>query len=164
MSKRLGFILVTLLIVPMLLTACDSKSPEKAEDYLNAVLKGDVPAAQALACDEEFAAKTEALSNAYSNRFDGMVIDKDTVDLKFDIGKGMNNKEIIVTGSFLYVLAQENEQEVAEEVDTAIEIKYELSGEEETRIVLIMEQDGDDWCVTGESEFGRIESRLAEAE
>ncbi|WP_119067434.1 hypothetical protein [Aggregatilinea lenta] len=143
MSKRFGLILAALLIVPMLLSACGSESRDTAEDYVDALLKGDAATAQKYACDS-FQDQTAALAEQYGAQ---NVHEK---DLKFDIGKGNNQEEIIVTGS--YLIGPEND---ADEVEMASAVRTVGSDDSrDTRIVLWMQEDGDDWCVSDRSEFG----------
>jgi len=160
MKKRLGFLLVALLIMPVLLTACDSESPDKAKEYMDAVLAGKVEEAQALACDEESAALTESVVAAYASQYPNMEIDTKNVDLKYDIGKGMNNKEVIVTGAFSYKFTQEG----AAANPTDLEVEYELSDKLGTLVILYMDKKGDDWCVTSKSGFGVLGGEAAEGE
>lgn len=142
MSKRFGLVLVALLIVPLLLSACGTESRDVAEDYLDALLKGDSTTAQKYACDS-FQEQTAALSEQYGAQ---NVHDK---DLKFDIGKGNNQEEIIVTGS--YWIGPEDD---ADEIELASSVRSVDSDESrDTRIVLWMKEEGD-WCVSDESEFG----------
>ncbi|HML21526.1 MAG TPA: hypothetical protein PKD09_07765 [Aggregatilinea sp.] len=142
MSKRFGLVLVALLIVPMLLTACSTESRDVAEDYMNALLKGDSAAAQKYACDS-FQDQTASLAEMYS------VQNIHNKDLKFDIGKGNNQEEIIVTGS--YLVGPEND---ADEVELAQKVHNEETNEDlDTRIVLWM-ADEDGWCVSDKSDFG----------
>lgn len=153
MSKRFTLVMVVLLVMPALLTACSTESRDTAEDYVKAVMKGDADEAKNLACDS-FQEGTEALLAFYA----GLEIDEDSLDLKFDPGKGNNQKEVIVTGSFEYgedgdefelagtvrvrdlprtVMVREAEDEEEEEDGTR---------KVDTRLVLEMEED-DDWCV-----------------
>lgn len=143
MTKRFALVLVALLVVPMLLTACGSESRDTAEDYINALLKGDVQKAQDLAC-ESFKDETAALAGLYA----AQAIDKDSLDLKFDVGKGQNQEEIIVTGSYNYGPADNLKE-------------YVLSERNLTRIVLWMEESDGEWCVTDRSVFEGMEPEEA---
>ncbi len=142
MSKRFGLVLVVLLIVPMLLSACSTESRDVAENYLDALFKGDSTTAQKYACDS-FQDQTAALADQY-----GMEnIHKK--DLKFDIGKGNNQEEIIVTGSYWVGPTDD-----ADEVELAASVRVIGEEERDTRIVLWMKDDGGDWCVSDKSDFG----------
>lgn len=146
MTKRLALILVALLIIPLLLTACSNASRNTARDYMNALLKGDDAKALGLACDS-FKTGTQTLLAWYKQQ----QIDAKSVDLQFDIGKGNNTKEIIVTGSYQYG-------------DPSFQREYILREKDNTRVVLWMEKTGGKWCVTDKSEFGaEVEAALTGA-
>jgi len=146
MTKRLALVLVALLITSLLLTACSNASRNAAKDYMNALLKGDDAKALGLACDS-FNAKTQTLLAWYKQQ----LIDEKSVDLQYDIGKGGNTKEIIVTGSYMYG-------------DPSFQREYVVREKDNTRIVLWMEKTGGKWCVTDKSEFGaEIDAALAGA-
>lgn len=134
MKKSLGFGLLALLVFPLLLVACSSETSDVAEDYVEALLQGDADAAQQVACDS-FQDRTGELA-AYFGQYDI----HDT-DLKYDIGKGNREEEVIVTGSFTY-----GPEDAAREV--------ELQERDDSRIVLWLEKEGDDWCVGSETEVG----------
>jgi len=138
MSKKFALIVVVLMVVPLLLTACSTKSRDDAEKYMKALLKGEDQKALDLACDS-YKPQTEALLAFYK----AQNIDVKNLDLKFDIGKGGNNKEIIVTGSYKYYGSQ-----------TVVALEQELTEKNDTRIVLQMKKDGDNWCVSDKSKFG----------
>jgi hypothetical protein len=135
MRKRFGLILVALLIVPALLTACSSESSDAAEDYIEAVLKNDEGKALELACDS-FEEQTRALMAYYASTYTNI----HNIDLKYDMGKGNNQEEIIVTGSFAYG---------AEDDDKEFEITQKLN----SLIILDMQEVDGDWCVTEDSVF-----------
>jgi hypothetical protein len=145
MSKRFGFVLVALVVLSALLTACSAESRDTAEDYMNALLKGETDKAVELAC-ESFKDETAALADSYAAQ--GILADE--IDLKFDVGKGQNNEEIIVTGAYQYG-------------DEADPTEFELTEHDGTRIVLWLEESDGDWCVTDESEFGTLEVSAPEA-
>ena len=86
MTKRFGLVLVALLIVPMLLSACSSDSKKVAEDFTKAVLNGDTAKAQEDAC-ASFKDAAGAEAALYGQ------LDVQNLDLKYDVGKGQNNKE-----------------------------------------------------------------------
>ncbi len=147
MMKRLSLILVVVLLVPMLLSACGSDTKKVAEDYMVAVLKGDSVKAKEKACDD-FKDQTDAYIAAYKAITPN--IHKDSIDLKFDIGKGNNQEEVIVTGAYDYG-DKDNPKEYVFASSTR---KYNNSDEmSETRVVLWMKKDGDNWCVSAKSEF-----------
>jgi hypothetical protein len=146
MRKRLALVLVALLVTPLLLTACSTASRNTAEDYMNALLKGDDAKALDLACDS-FKAGTQTLLAWYKQQ----QVDEKSVDLQFDIGKGGNTSEIIVTGSYNYG-------------DPKFLQEYVLEEQFNTRIVLWMEKTGGKWCVSNKSKFGtEIDAALASA-
>jgi hypothetical protein len=155
MSKRFGFAMVVMLVVPLLLTACGAETTDTAEDYMNAVLKGNEEKALELAC-ESFKDETSALVAYFGEGF--AFFDEKSIDLKYDVGKGNNSKEVIVTGSFEYGI---DKDDPTTRNDTARE--YVISEGEGTRIVLWMEEQDGDWCVTDASEFGGIELAAAPA-
>ncbi len=156
MSKRYGLLLAVLLLTALVLSACGSDSTETAKDYMDALLKGEVETAQKYACDsfQEGTAALAALSAALAEQ-NRQIRD---IDLKYDIGKGNNAKEVIVTGSYNVVQLTEAgtviaDSEVEYELAASARDKRDVDGDgntEEkinTRIVLTMEQDGDEWCV-----------------
>lgn len=135
MKKSFGLMVLALLVVP-LLAACSSESADVSESFMEALLKGDADAAQQYACEsfQEGAARLAAYFARQNVR---------DWDLKYDIGKGNRQEEIIVTGAFQYGPE-----------DAPRELK--LQERSKTRIVLWLEQRGDDWCVTDRSEFGEV--------
>jgi hypothetical protein len=143
MSKRFGLVLAALLVVSALLAACSSESRDTAEDYMKALLRGDQAKAQELAC-ESFKDQTAALGEAYAAQ--GVL--KDKIDLKFDVGKGQNREEIIVTGAYKYG-------------DTNDPMEFELTEKNNSRVVLWMKKSGSKWCVSEESEFGVMQPEAA---
>jgi|AMZC01.1.fsa_nt_AMZC01000612.1_8 hypothetical protein len=156
MSKRYGFLLAVLLLTALVLSACGSDSTATAKDYMDALLKGEVETAQKYACDsfQEGTAALAALAAALTEE-NRQIRD---IDLKYDIGKGNNAKEVIVTGSYNVVQLTEAgaviaDSEVEYELAASARDKRDVDGDgntEEkinTRIVLTMEQDGDEWCV-----------------
>lgn len=138
--------LVALLVTPLLLTACSTASRDEAHDYISALLKGDDEKALGLACDS-FQAGTQSLLAWYKQQR----VDEKSIDLQFDIGKGGNSKEIIVTGSYQYG-------------DPNFLREYDLKEKDDSRIVLAMQKTGGKWCVTDKSSFGgEIDAVLAGA-
>ena len=155
MSKRFG-LLAALLAVSLLLAACGSDSTETAKDYMEAVLKGNTGAAQKVACDsyQEGTEMLVAEIAALAEESRGVR----NIDLKYDLGKGNNAKEIIVTGSYDIVQLSAAGKVVdgsAQEYELAAVVrdKHDADGDGDydnrinTRIVLTMEKDGGDWCV-----------------
>lgn len=155
MSKRFG-LLAALLAVSLLLTACGSDSTETAKDYIEAVLKGNAEAAQKVACDsyQEDTAALAAISASLAEQSRGV---RD-IDLKYDLGKGNNSKEVLVTGSYSIVQLSAAGNVIAGstqqyELAAVVRDKHDVDGDGDyenrinTRIVLTMEKDGDDWCV-----------------
>ena len=158
MSKRYGIVLAVLLLTALVLSACGSDSTETAKDYMQALLKGETETAQKYACDsfQESTAELAAMSAALAEQNRQVR----NIDLKYDIGKGNNAKEVIVTGS--YDIVQLNEagkmiadSEVTYELAASVRDKRDVDGDGDdeekinTRIVLTMQQDGDSWCVAG---------------
>ena len=155
MSKRFG-LLAALLAVALLLTACGSDSTDTAHDYMEAVLKGNVEAAQKLACDsfKEGTVALAAISASLADESRGVR----NIDLKYDMGKGNNPKEVIVTGSYDIVRLTDTGAVIAGsalqyELAAVVRDRHDVDGDGDyenrinTRIVLTMEKDGDDWCV-----------------
>lgn len=134
MKKSFGFGLLALLVFPLLLVACSGESTDVAENYVEALLQGDADAAQQVAC-ESFQDRTGELA-AYFGRYDIR-----EWELKYDIGKGNREEEVIVTGSFTYG-SEDSPREI------------ELQERDDTRIVIWLEKEGDDWCVGNETEVG----------
>jgi hypothetical protein len=139
----------------MLLTACGSDTKKVAEDYMVAVLKGDNKKAQDNAC-EDFKDQTDAIIAAYQEMTPD--IHKDSIDLKFDIGKGNNQEEVIVTGAYDY-----GDKDNPHEYEFANSIRKDKNSDEmvETRVVLWMKKDGDKWCVSAKSEFADKDLKIA---
>ena len=155
MSKRFG-LLAAVLAVSLLLTACGSDSTDAAKDYMEAVLKGDAEAAQKVACDsfQKGTAALVAISAGLAEESRGVR----NIDLKYDLGKGNNAKEIIVTGSYDIVRLSEAGTVIAGsalqyELAAVVRDRHDVDGDGDyenrinTRIVLTMDKDGDDWCV-----------------
>jgi len=101
-----------------------------------------------------------------------MQIDPDQIDLKYDMGKGLNEKEVIVTGSVTYVIPV---TDTTADADTEqlppitppwpdIEVEYTLSSKDESVVVLQMDKNDGDWCVSADSNFGKILAEAAPAE
>jgi hypothetical protein len=135
MTTRFAWVMLALIVVSALLTACSTESRDTAEKYINAVMKGNDEEALTLSCDS-YDETTKVLLEWHKEKN----IQPQTIDLKYDIGKGNNQKEIIVTGSFKYG-AEDPSRE------------YEISEKLGTRIVLMMGKQDGDWCVTDKSEF-----------
>ncbi|NLX10538.1 MAG: DUF4878 domain-containing protein [Chloroflexi bacterium] len=142
MSKRFAFVLVVLLAVPMLLTACGADTPDVAEDFVNAVLEGNADAAAEAAC-ESYQDQARELAAGFS----GMNVHD--IDLKYDIGKGNNVKEVIVTGAYKFGTG-----DVVSEVELAASVRERETGElADTRVVVWLEEVDDEWCVTDETQW-----------
>jgi len=135
MTKKFALVLVALLVVPLVIAACGTESRDAAEDYVIAAIKGEDDKALGLACDS-FKEGTQTLLAYYKEQD----IHPKTIDLKFDIGKGNNQKEIIVTGSYKYWAAD-------------MPREFELTEKNKSRIVLDMKKVSGDWCATENSEF-----------
>jgi hypothetical protein len=156
MSKKFAFILVVLLIVPTWLTACSSESADTGKDYVEAALRGDAEKAQKYAC-EDYQDETETLAGVYAGLAEQQQAIRN-IDLKYDIGKGNNQKEVIVTGAYDIVQLSKQGKEI---LDSAVEYTLAASTPDKrdfnqngddtdrinTRIVLTMKKQGDDWCV-----------------
>jgi len=156
MSKRFGLLLAVLVAVSLLLTACGSDSQDAAKSYIEAVLQGDADEAQKFACESYKEATVELAAFSAALADENMAIRN--LDLKYDLGKGNNAKEIIITGSYEIVELYDSGKVIADsekeyELAAAVRDKYDVDGDGDdidkinTRIVLEMEQDGDDWCV-----------------
>ncbi len=149
MLKKLALILVTLLVLPTMLVACGSNSVDTGKDYVEAVLNGNAEEAQKYACDD-YKDATAALVERFAAQIgEGRVIQN--IDLKYDIGKGGNQEEVIVTGA--YEVAELNDQGkvVADSeneyvVASSTRDKYDLNNNNDdedrinTRIVLTMKK------------------------
>jgi hypothetical protein len=169
MLKKFAIVLVALLVLPTVLTACSSDSADTAKDYVDAILKGED--AQKYACDS-YKDATAALVDA-NNAMVGEGHAIRNIDLKYDIGKGGNEEEVIVTGSYDLVELNEAGKVVADSED-----EYELAsstrdkrdlnknGDDQdkinTRLVLTMKKQGGDWCVQ-DAEGGYFSPDLGEA-
>ncbi|HEX3050800.1 MAG TPA: hypothetical protein VHP83_09120 [Aggregatilineaceae bacterium] len=166
MSKRFGLVLIVLLVAPMLLTACGSDSEKAAEDYMEAVLKGEVDKAKEKAC-ADFQDQTEKYTAAYQALTPD--IHTKSLDLKFDVGKGQNNEEIIVTGSYEYG-DKDNPKEYelvnSYRLDDDEQVALGVDSDHiETRVVLMMKEEDGDWCVSSDSKFNDpVLNRLAGGE
>jgi hypothetical protein len=158
MSKRYGLLLAVLLLTALTLSACGSDSTETAKDYMDALLKGEVETAQKYACEsfQEGTANLAAMSAALAEQNRQIR----NIDLKYDIGKGNNAKEVIVTGSYDVVQLTAAgtmiaDSEVEYELAASVRDKRDVDGDGDveekinTRIVLTMDKDGDEWCVAG---------------
>jgi hypothetical protein len=156
MSKKLAFILVLLLVLSAILTACSSESVDNGKTYVEAMLKGDAAGAQKVACDG-YQDATQALADGYAALADMHEAIRNT-DLKYDIGKGNNQKEVIVTGSYDIVelndqgkVVADSEQQYVLAASTIDRHDINHNGNDteriNTRIVLTMQKSGGDWCV-----------------
>ena len=134
MKKSFGFVLLALLVVPLLLTGCAGDTPEVAENYVEALLQGRQDDAEQFAC-ESFQGRTGELAAYFGQE------DVRDLDLKYDIGKGGREEEVIVTGSFDY-----GPEDMAREV--------KLQERDRTRIILWLDEVGDDWCVNDTTTVG----------
>jgi hypothetical protein len=156
MSKKLAFILAMLLVLTSVLTACSSQSADTGKEYVEAVLKGDAAAAQKVACDSN-QDNTVALVEGYAALADVHEASQN-VDLKYDIGKGDNQKEVIVTGSYDIVelnaqgkVIPDSAQQYVLAASTVDRHDLDQDGDNtdrvNTRIVLTMAKSGGKWCV-----------------
>jgi len=182
MLKKFAIVLVALLVLPTVLTACSSDSADTAKDYVEAILNGNTDDAQKLACDS-YQDATAALVET-NNSLVGENAAIRNVDLKYDIGKAGNDEEVIVTGAYDVVELNEQGRAVADSED-----EYELAASTRdkrdlnrngddmdkinTRLVLEMREQDGDWCVLDakggyfspdlELEEGEIEPAESEA-
>ena len=158
MSKRFGLLLAVLVAVSLLLVACGSETQDTAKEYIEAVLKGNTEEAQKVACESFQDATAELAAMSASLADENKAIRN--LNLKYDIGKANNVKEIIVTGSYDIVELNEAGKMVADsektfELAASTRDKYDVDGDGDdtdtinTRIVLDMEKDGGKWCVAG---------------
>ncbi len=156
MSKKLALILVALLVLSSVLTACSSDSVDQAKDYVEAVLKGDGETAQKVACDG-YQDETKALAEGYAALAEAREAIQN-LDLKYDIGKGNNQKEVIVTGSYDVVELNDQGKVIADSAQQYVLAsstidKHDMNqnGNDQervnTRIVLTMKKSGSDWCI-----------------
>lgn len=154
--KKVAFVLVVLLVVPVLLTACGSESQDTAKDYIEAVLEGDVEEAQKYACDD-FQEQTVVLIETLPDVSETHAVRN--VDLKFDLGKGNNQKEVIITGSYDIVSLNASgkviaDSEVEYEVAASVRDKRDVDGDDDdgekidTRMLAEMVKSDGDWCVS----------------
>lgn len=153
--KKVALVLVVLLVVPILLTACGSESQDAAKDYITAVLEGDVEEAQKYACDE-FKDQTVVLVETLPGLGENNAVRN--IDLKYDLGKGNNQKEVIITGSYDIVTLNASgnvvaDSAVAYEVAASVRDKRDIDGDGDeneridTRILVEMVESDGDWCV-----------------
>ncbi|MCD4685974.1 MAG: hypothetical protein K8S97_08560 [Anaerolineae bacterium] len=167
--KKYGLLLVALLVLSAALAACSTKSEDSAKDYMEAVLKGDVEEAQKYAC-ESYAEQTAIWAEMMVLEDVGLAVKN--IELNYDLGKGNNQEEILVTGSFEIVELSIDGDEVADsakeyELASSLRDKHDLDGDGDdderinTRIVLTMQEDGDDWCVEG-LEGGYLDPEFAD--
>lgn len=175
--KKLALLLVALLLASMLLAACGSESQDAANDYMKALLNGEIENAAGFVCDD-FEVKIDGMEDTadlYAN-LPGLDETHEirNVDLKFDLGKGNNAEEVIVTGSYDIVELGPQGKMIADS-----EIEYELaasvrdrrdldrdgddSEQLDTRVLLEMREDGDEWCVRS-LEGGYWQPELEDAE
>jgi hypothetical protein len=156
MSKKFVLILVALLVLPGLLAACGTDSADTAQDYVEALLKGDAEKAQSYAC-ADYQDATAAFAEIYAGLAAQNLAIR-SLDLKYDLGKGNNAEEIIVTGSYDLVELNAEGKEIADSEDefelaSSTRDKRDLDGDGDdedkinTRIVLEMKKDDGDWCV-----------------
>jgi predicted small secreted protein len=141
MNKRFALIMVMLMITAALLSACSSDSKNAGKDYIEAVIKGEQAAAEAFACDS-FNGTPELV--AFFR--DDVKARPDTVDLKVDLGKANNQKELRITGSV-------DCERTATAENCSTKNQYVFSEKKGTLIILEMKKQDGDWCVTGESVF-----------
>lgn len=158
--KKLALLLVALLVAPMLLTACGSESQDAAKDYLEAMFKGDIEDAEDYVCDD-FVINIDGLESTADLHDNVPFLGPDNevrnIHLKFDLGKGNNAEEVIVTGAYDIVdlndsgkMITDSEEEY--ELAASVRDKRDLNENDDdadtmdTRILLEMSEDGD-WCV-----------------
>jgi hypothetical protein len=156
MLKKIALVLAALLVLPALLTACSSDSADTAKDYVEAILNGNVEGAQKAACDSNQDATAALVELNAGLVGEGRAIRN--IDLKYDIGKGGNQEEVLVTGAYDLVEISEQGKVVADSEDeyelaASTRDKYDLDGDGDdeekinTRIVIEMKEQGGDWCV-----------------
>jgi hypothetical protein len=166
MTKRFGFFLAVLLVVTALLAACASESRDSAEDYMEAVIKGENDKAKELSCTE-FEDETDQILQWYATQ----KVDPKKIDLQYDIAKGNNEKEIIVTGSYKFgedpddlkefeVTASIRASELPNFVELTEEAEEERGNDEkfmaDAHILIFMKKVDGDWCVE-DVDFGDIQ-------
>ena len=155
--RSLGLlVLVGLLLLSALLSACGVASEDAAKKYMDALLAGDAAEAQKYACDN-FQEQTATLADEVARLADQQLAIQN-VDLRYDIGKTNNTKEVLATGSFDVVRLREDgtpipDSEMQYEVAASVRDKYDLDGDGDdeelinTRIRLDMEKIDGEWCV-----------------
>ena len=155
--RSLGLLVsVGLLLLSALLSACGAASEDAAKKYMDALLAGNAAEAQKYACDN-FQEQTATLAEEVARLADQQLAIQN-VDLKYDIGKANNTKEVLVTGAFDVVRLRDDgtpipDSEMQYEVAASVRDKYDLDedGDAEelinTRIRLEMEKVNDEWCV-----------------
>ncbi len=154
--RSLWLLTVGLLLLSTLLSACGVASEEAAQKYMDALLAGNAAEAQKYAC-ESFQEQTAAYADEVA-RLAEQQLAIQNVDLKYDIGKANNTKEVLVTGAFDVVRLREDghpipDSEMEYEVAASVRDKYDLDGDGDdeelinTRIRLDMEEVDGEWCV-----------------
>lgn len=141
MKQRFAAILVALMVLATLLSACSSDSKDAGKDYMEAVLKGDEETASALACDS-----FDGTPDLIAFFRDEVIADPETVDIQVDLGKTNNQNQLRVTGSVDCARSA-----MAENCNNNNEFIF--SEKRGTLIILEMEKEDGEWCVSGDSEF-----------
>ncbi len=155
-TRRYPLLLVGLLLLAALLSACGVASEEAAQKYMEALLAGNAAEAQKYACDT-FQEQTATLAEEVARLADQQLAIQN-IDLKYDIGKTHNAKEVLVTGAFDVVRLREDgnpipDSEMTYEIAASVRDKYDLDGDGDdeelinTRIRLDMEEVDGEWCV-----------------
>ncbi len=159
--KKLALLLVALLLASVLLTACESESQDAAKDYIDALLNGEIENAEGFTCDdfEVQIVSLEDSTDLYAN-LPGLGDSHEirNIDLKYDLGKGNNPRELIITGSYDIVEIDEQgrlipDSETQYVLASAVRDRRDIDRDGDvteridTRILLEMREDGDDWCV-----------------
>ncbi|GEM_PF-1144482 len=154
--RSMGLLVAGLLLLSALLSACGAASEEAAQKYMDALMAGNAGEAQKYACDN-FQDQTAAYADEVA-RLAEQQLAIQNVDLKYDIGKKHNTKEVLVTGSFEIVRLREDGNPIPDsgmeyEVAASVRDKYDLDGDGDdeelinTRIRLDMEEVDGEWCV-----------------
>lgn len=139
MSKKFALLMLVLLTLSLVLTACSTESRDAGKDYMEAVIHGEQEKAEALACSD-FDGTADLLA-----WYASLNIVDDSADLQVDMAKGNNQKELHVTGSF--------ECGRGVEFDCGKDNEFVLSEKNDSLITLKMKKEDGDWCVSADSVF-----------
>jgi hypothetical protein len=158
-TRRYALLLVVgLLLLSALLSACGAASEDAAKKYMDAVLAGNAAEAQKYAC-EDFQDQTAAFAQQVAQLADRQLA-LQNANLQYDIGKKNNANEVLITGAFDVARLREDgsvipDSEMEYELAASVRDKHDLDGDGDdeelinTRIRLDMQEKDGDWCVAG---------------